>query len=331
MVLSTHIVFSRGCQWVDAANRTSPFLGVSLSILLTGLLCHVWSSYKSDVKATGFRLSRHLALSLKVLCEEYLWFDPRNKEELKRRRHKRRFLRMAVFSFMSAQCVLPASGLPLGGYQSMLSSIAVIFAIRICLTVIAQPFEVEHLPFPSLIHKIITGVLCFPYLLYTIYTRTAFFCLNLGFYFLSQPSSEQRLTRLLEKLDFDIFEGLERYYVMGLLGSCEVLATLLVILWSLTLHLQCIALIALYTNVYNGGREFLAETMRAAFTEWSLLAHFDRATSSELKNLNDVCAICLAPMRTARKTVCQHILHGRCLRQWLREKQTCPICVTPIA
>lgn len=50
------------------------------------------------------------------------------------------------------------------------------------------------------------------------------------------------------------------------------------------------------------------------------------ATSEELSQHNDVCAICFQQMNTGRVTACGHFFHGCCLRKWLYVKDTCPLC-----
>jgi E3 ubiquitin-protein ligase RNF139 len=41
------------------------------------------------------------------------------------------------------------------------------------------------------------------------------------------------------------------------------------------------------------------------------------ATTLELQNFDDVCAICYQEMSSAKITRCKHYFHGVCLRKWL--------------
>lgn len=50
------------------------------------------------------------------------------------------------------------------------------------------------------------------------------------------------------------------------------------------------------------------------------------ATEEQLKNLNDVCAICHQQMESAKITRCRHFFHGVCLRKWLYVQDRCPLC-----
>ena len=50
------------------------------------------------------------------------------------------------------------------------------------------------------------------------------------------------------------------------------------------------------------------------------------ATADELREHNDVCAICYQELQSARVTRCKHLFHGVCLRKWLYVRDECPLC-----
>lgn len=50
------------------------------------------------------------------------------------------------------------------------------------------------------------------------------------------------------------------------------------------------------------------------------------ATAQQLRDLDDVCAICFQELLTARVTRCRHFFHGACLRKWLYVRDMCPLC-----
>lgn len=50
------------------------------------------------------------------------------------------------------------------------------------------------------------------------------------------------------------------------------------------------------------------------------------ATTEQLEEHNDVCAICYQDMISAKVTRCRHFFHGVCLRKWLYVQDTCPLC-----
>uniref|UniRef100_A0A4W4GGY8 RING finger protein 145 n=1 Tax=Electrophorus electricus TaxID=8005 RepID=A0A4W4GGY8_ELEEL len=55
-----------------------------------------------------------------------------------------------------------------------------------------------------------------------------------------------------------------------------------------------------------------------------------RASTQQLQEHSDVCAICFQDMTSAVITYCGHFFHGNCLRKWLYVQETCPMCHTSI-
>ena len=50
------------------------------------------------------------------------------------------------------------------------------------------------------------------------------------------------------------------------------------------------------------------------------------ASEEQLRNFDDVCAICYQDLTSARITRCNHYFHGVCLRKWLYVQDICPLC-----
>ncbi|KAJ6223188.1 hypothetical protein RDWZM_001733 [Blomia tropicalis] len=50
------------------------------------------------------------------------------------------------------------------------------------------------------------------------------------------------------------------------------------------------------------------------------------ASAEQLRNFDDVCAICYQELTTARITRCKHYFHSVCLRKWLYLQDICPLC-----
>ncbi|KAL4631269.1 RING finger protein 145-like [Arapaima gigas] len=50
------------------------------------------------------------------------------------------------------------------------------------------------------------------------------------------------------------------------------------------------------------------------------------ATSQQLEQHNDICAICYQDMTSAVITPCSHFFHASCLKKWLYVQETCPLC-----
>ncbi|KAK2150219.1 hypothetical protein LSH36_418g02105 [Paralvinella palmiformis] len=53
---------------------------------------------------------------------------------------------------------------------------------------------------------------------------------------------------------------------------------------------------------------------------------FRMATQEEIEQLTDDCAICWERMESARRLPCGHFFHNACLRSWLEQDASCPIC-----
>ncbi|XP_029439995.1 RING finger protein 145 isoform X2 [Rhinatrema bivittatum] len=50
------------------------------------------------------------------------------------------------------------------------------------------------------------------------------------------------------------------------------------------------------------------------------------ATTEQLEQHNDICAICYQDMKSAIITPCSHFFHAGCLKKWLYVQETCPLC-----
>ena len=70
----------------------------------------------------------------------------------------------------------------------------------------------------------------------------------------------------------------------------------------------------------------LGEVKRKGFTEPEIdQIPFHRAKTDETGE----CAICLSDIQVGNYVIkldCQHVFHCKCLKEWLAEKATCPIC-----
>ncbi|XP_014349726.2 RING finger protein 145 [Latimeria chalumnae] len=84
-----------------------------------------------------------------------------------------------------------------------------------------------------------------------------------------------------------------------------------------------------YFNVWlraqSGWKSFLLR-MEAA----KKISSLPRATARQLRDNDDVCAICFQEMIEAVLTPCCHFFHAGCLRKWLYVQDTCPLCHQPV-
>ncbi|XP_063307143.1 E3 ubiquitin-protein ligase RNF139 [Pelobates fuscus] len=88
----------------------------------------------------------------------------------------------------------------------------------------------------------------------------------------------------------------------------------------------CMMCLHAYFNIYlqarNGWKTFI--NRRTAVKKINSLPE---VKLSELREIDDVCAICYQEFQTsARVTPCHHYFHALCLRKWLYIQDTCPMC-----
>lgn len=89
------------------------------------------------------------------------------------------------------------------------------------------------------------------------------------------------------------------------------------------------------------GREELASARRVASAIWDVIQTVKRAAIEwaiqrmevvriDEKSRSESCAICLEGFgedeEETRRTACSHVFHGRCVADWLRIKNLCPLC-----
>lgn len=68
---------------------------------------------------------------------------------------------------------------------------------------------------------------------------------------------------------------------------------------------------------------------RSSRTEWTRSSR-DAGMSRRTRRMED-CCICLGSMqRGVRSLPCKHSFHASCIKRWLEEKESCPLCQTPV-
>lgn len=121
-------------------------------------------------------------------------------------------------------------------------------------------------------------------------------------------------------------DGLVEYGVLGNLILIDVVITsslFVVALYSGRSHLL---VTITYCNVFAALMELCIRAWFPLKNERVLVRHMRWATKEELMSHNDICAVCLVHMTSARVTVCQHLFHGKCLRLSLKVNTQCPMC-----
>ncbi|XP_047510526.1 uncharacterized protein LOC125053275 isoform X2 [Pieris napi] len=162
------------------------------------------------------------------------------------------------------------------------------------------------------------------------YRPTLLYCLITGIYYLLTEKTFLELWPLvLSALKLERLEGMETLYCGVWARSVTTfIAVPLVpaLAWGERWRL---ALLVAYVCVYIHGRYKLGEALTKFNEARDSLARFRKATPEELSTLEDVCAVCLGAMKSARVTPCAHFFHADCLRRCLAAIDRCPICVRP--
>lgn len=80
-----------------------------------------------------------------------------------------------------------------------------------------------------------------------------------------------------------------------------------------------------YFNIWCDARAGWSVFMKRR-TAVNKIDSLPEASEDQLRNLDDVCAICYQEMKSAKITRCKHYFHGVCLRKWLYVQDRCPLC-----
>lgn len=162
------------------------------------------------------------------------------------------------------------------------------------------------------------------------YKPTALYTAITGTYYLLTEKTFLELWPIgLSALKLERLEGMENlYFGVWSRGITTVIALPLV---PALMYYERWRLAALYSYVcvFINGRHRLGEAIMKFREACDSLAKFRRATTEELATLEDVCAVCLGSMKSARVTPCAHFFHADCLRKCLATSDRCPICVRP--
>ena len=120
---------------------------------------------------------------------------------------------------------------------------------------------------------------------------------------------------------------MESMYTPVILKALQVILSLIVTVPCFFLGNFFISIISCCTNIRFKFVEFESENWIPLRNELQRIMAYRSAEKCELREHNDVCAVCLAPMHSARVTPCNHFFHAECLRRSLAESaQRCPIC-----
>lgn len=147
------------------------------------------------------------------------------------------------------------------------------------------------------------------------------------YYLATEKIFAEMFPSILKFLHLEMFENLEELYAPVILKSFTISASAFLILILLVrIASWKFLFIAIYLNIYLRLKDLLRISGPALKLECEILNRYRKATPEEIKQFDDVCAVCLCDMFKARITPCCHLFHADCLRQCLKTGNICPIC-----
>ncbi|KAL3286829.1 hypothetical protein HHI36_001319 [Cryptolaemus montrouzieri] len=159
------------------------------------------------------------------------------------------------------------------------------------------------------------------------YQPTAFYTvITWTYYMCTEKVFVEFFPMILIFFKFKYFEALEVLYAPVLLKSYTILLAFVLVSILFFFGLMRFTLVAFYLTVYLKAKDMIQHSLKDLKKEKAVLDQFRNATSEEIDNCDDVCAVCLSPMEKARVTPCQHMFHAICLRHCLSNSKICPIC-----
>ena len=153
-----------------------------------------------------------------------------------------------------------------------------------------------------------------------------FTVLTFIYYLATETKFTESLQTLLSYFQFSYFENLESLWtpvLLSLTTQCLSFCFTLILLCDGCYHA---ALVSFYFNVYLSYKKLSRGSLKILKEEKRVISQYRYATESELRNFDDVCAVCLTCMQQARVTPCHHIFHPDCLRRCLLNCDRCPVC-----
>lgn len=166
---------------------------------------------------------------------------------------------------------------------------------------------------------------------YTIYCcyrpSTTYTMITWIYYLATEKIFAEMFPSILKFLHLEMFENLEELYAPIILKSFTISASAFLILILLVrIASWKFLFIAIYLNIYLRLKDLLRISGPALKLECEILNRYRKATPEEIKQFDDVCAVCLCDMFKARITPCCHLFHADCLRQCLKTGNICPVC-----
>ncbi|KAK6635383.1 hypothetical protein RUM44_000634 [Polyplax serrata] len=157
-----------------------------------------------------------------------------------------------------------------------------------------------------------------PTLLYTLFT--------LLHYAATEKTFLELFPKFLARLQLNVFNSLESLWAPVILKAYTILISALFSIIQVILKNYRLAIFGIYINVILCWKDADRSCFKNLKRELEVLGQFRNATMKQLTSFDDICSVCLSPMKTAKVTPCQHLFHADCLRLCLKNRTECPIC-----
>lgn len=155
----------------------------------------------------------------------------------------------------------------------------------------------------------------------TLYTITTW-----SFYMATERVFNELFLSGMKLLKIQRFEALEHLYAPVILRYYTISMSILMGVIILMYGQMRFALLSMYLTVFMRGKDMALNCLKDLRSEEAVLSQFRKASTEEIEDCDDVCAVCLSAMERARITPCQHMFHAECLRECLNNSDICPIC-----
>lgn len=158
------------------------------------------------------------------------------------------------------------------------------------------------------------------------HTNPLYAATTFSYYLSTEKLFVDLFIRLVSKLKLQSLEEMEHLYVPIAFNSFALFLSVIVTLSLRTPSHLNYAMFASYFTLYMRTKLLYVNYIHVMKMERQTFASFRYASESDLKKWNDICAVCLNRMTTAKITPCNHLFHPACLRECLKISLQCPLC-----
>lgn len=150
--------------------------------------------------------------------------------------------------------------------------------------------------------------------------------LTLSYYICTEKLFLETFPQMVACLNLDFMDSLEHFYVPIVMNLYVlILGAIFNVFLSTTVYVV-FAAASSYFLIYLRLKDLYSNYIKKLNLEKKTFASFKHATEKELREWNDICAVCLNSMSRARITPCNHFFHPNCLKQCLQVSFKCPLC-----